>query len=92
MLDTIAEIDLCTGYRMGGELLSEFPADITSADALEPVYERFGGWNSSTADARTIGDLPAAARRYLDRIEQLVETPIRYVSVGTRRDQIIDVT
>jgi adenylosuccinate synthase len=47
------------------------------------------GWQTSTADARSLDQLPAAARKYLDRIESLVETPIAYVSVGTRRDQII---
>jgi adenylosuccinate synthase len=47
------------------------------------------GWQTSTAAARSLDQLPDAARRYLDRIESLVETPITYVSVGTRRDQII---
>ena len=45
----------------------------------------------STGSARTLADLPTAARRYLDRIQELAATPIRYVSVGTRRDQIIEV-
>ena len=56
-----------------------------------PRYEWFEGWKTSTADARSLADLPSEARRYLDRIESLVETPITYVSVGTRRDQIIGV-
>jgi adenylosuccinate synthase len=90
VLDTIDRIALCTGYRVGEEVLSEFPADITALDGLEPVYEWMDGWRMSTAAARSIADLPAPARRYLERIEALVETPIRYVSVGTRRDQIID--
>jgi adenylosuccinate synthase len=90
VLDTIDRIALCTGYRVGSDVRSEFPADITALDGLEPVYEWMEGWQTSTADARSIADLPAPARRYLDRIEALVETPIRYVSVGTRRDQIID--
>lgn len=47
------------------------------------------GWRQQTADARRIEDLPAAARRYLDRMQEIVETPITYVSVGTKRDQII---
>ena len=55
-----------------------------------PRYEWFEGWRQSTADVRRLEDLPAAARRYLDRIEELVEAPIRFVSVGTRRDQIIE--
>jgi adenylosuccinate synthase len=90
VLDTIDRIALCTGYRVGEEVHSEFPADITALDGLEPVYEWMDGWRTSSAEAWSIADLPAAARRYLDRIEALVETPIRYVSVGTRRDQIID--
>jgi adenylosuccinate synthase len=55
------------------------------------VYETMAGWNQSTQDARKLEDLPAAARAYLDRLEALCETPIAYVSVGTRRDQIIGV-
>ena len=56
-----------------------------------PVYEWFDGWRTSTAAARTLGELPFAARRYLDRIRELADTPISYVSVGTHRDQIIGV-
>jgi adenylosuccinate synthase len=56
---------------------------------VTPKYEWFDGWKRSTAGARTLADLPSEARRYLDRIETLVEAPITYVSVGTRRDQII---
>ena len=54
-----------------------------------PRYEWHEGWRESTADCRRIDELPAAARRYLDRMQELVETPITYVSVGTKRDQII---
>ena len=58
-------------------------------DRVVPKYEWLPGWKQSIADARRIEDLPAAARRYLDRLQEMVETPITYVSVGTRRDQII---
>jgi adenylosuccinate synthase len=91
VLDTLDRVALCTGYRQGDELLREFPADITALEGLTPEYEWMEGWQRSTGDARSIADLPAAARAYLDRLESLVETPVRYVSVGTRRDQIIDV-
>jgi adenylosuccinate synthase len=89
VLDTLERVAICTGYRTGGTAIAEFPADITALDDLEPVYEWFDGWRSSTDGARTVADLPHAARAYLDRIQSLAETPIRYVSVGTRRDQII---
>ncbi len=91
VLDTLDRVALCTGYRVGDDVLQEFPADITALEQLSPVYEWMDGWQQSTESARTIADLPRAARAYLDRLESLVDTPIRYVSVGTRRDQIIDV-
>ena len=89
VLDTIERIGLCTGYRIDGEVVTEFPGDIADLDGIEPVYEWFDGWRSSTAEARTLAALPKAARAYLDRIQELVECPAQYVSVGTRRDQII---
>jgi adenylosuccinate synthase len=89
VLDTLDSIGLCTGYHIGGELVTEFPGDLADLEQITPHYEWFEGWKSSTADARTIEALPSQARKYLDRIEELVESPIRYVSVGTRRDQII---
>jgi adenylosuccinate synthase len=91
VLDTIDRIGLCTGYQADGGVYEEFPGDLGVLDRAIPRYEWYEGWKASTAAARTLADLPTEARRYLDRIEQLVETPITYVSVGTRRDQIIGV-
>jgi len=88
-LDGFEKIALCTGYRIGGEVVTEFPGDLAELDQVEPVYEWFDGWMSSTQDARKIEDLPAAARKYLDRLVELAECPARFVGVGTRRDQII---
>jgi adenylosuccinate synthase len=89
VLDTLDRVAICTGYRAGGQHIDEFPADIAALEDLEPEYEWFEGWQTPIGGARRLADLPAAARRYLDRIESLVGAPIRYVSVGTRRDQII---
>jgi adenylosuccinate synthase len=91
VLDTIDRIGLCTGYQADGQVYEEFPGDLSVLDHAVPRYEWYEGWKASTAAARTLADLPKEARRYLDRIEELVETPITYVSVGTRRDQIIGV-
>ena len=91
VLDTLDRIGLCTGYEVDGEVYDEFPADLSLLDRAVPRYEWFEGWKSSTADARGLLHLPTEARRYLDRIQSLVETQITYVSVGTRRDQIIGV-
>ncbi|MBX7118658.1 MAG: adenylosuccinate synthase [Gemmatimonadaceae bacterium] len=89
VLDTLDRIGLCTGYRIDGDLVTEFPGDIADLVGVEPVYEWFEGWRAPTTAARTLADLPAAARAYLDRLVELVECPAQYVSVGTRRDQII---
>ena len=72
-----------------GELHEEFPGDLAALDRVVPRYEWFDGWMTPTAGARNLADLPAEARRYLDRMRELVDAPITYVSVGTRRDQII---
>jgi len=90
VLDSLDRVAICTGYRAGGEHVKEFPADIAELDDVRPEYEWFDGWRSSTGGARRLQDLPPAARRYLDRVEELVGAPIRHVSVGTRRDQIIE--
>ena len=89
VLDTLPELLLCTGYEIDGDMYEEFPSDLLALEKVKPRYERFEGWKQSTANARSLAELPKAARAYLDRIEALCEAPITYVSVGTRRDQII---
>jgi len=89
VLDSLDRIAVCTGYRVGDEVYREFPGDVTALEHIEPLYEWFEGWQRSTSEARTLEVLPTKARRYLDRIRELVAAPIVYVSVGTRRDQII---
>jgi adenylosuccinate synthase len=89
VLDTLDRIAICTGYEFDGNVVEEFPGDIAELEGIRPRLEWFDGWKESTSDARKLEQLPARARAYLDRIEALVECPIDFVSVGTRRDQII---
>ncbi len=91
VLDTFREIPVGTMYRVDGELTEELPAEVERLERVEPVYEVLPGWKKSTEGARRMADLPAEARAYLDRLQDLAGAPIRYVSVGTRRDQIIEV-
>ena len=91
VLDTLPEISIANAYRTPRGELHEFPADTWQLEEARPIYETLPGWRTSTKDARTMADLPAPARRYLDRIEELTETPVQMVSVGTRRSQIIRV-
>ena len=91
VLDTVPEISMATAYRTPSGELHEFPADTWQLEEVEPIYETLPGWEKSTREARTLAELPSAARRYLDRIEEITETPVVMVSVGTRRSQIIRV-
>jgi adenylosuccinate synthase len=91
VLDTVPEISIANAYRTPDGDLHEFPADTWQLGEAEPIYETLPGWEEPTQDARTLADLPSAARRYLDRIEEITETPVEMVSVGTRRSQIIRV-
>ena len=89
VLDTLPEISVGTRYRMPGGETEHFPADTHDLGKAQPVFETLPGWESSTSDARCLDDLPLNARRYLDRIEELIAAPIEMVSVGTRRSQVI---
>jgi adenylosuccinate synthase len=91
VLDGFAEIPVGTAYRLDGSSCAEMPSEVDLLGRVQPIYETLPGWNRPTGDARRLTDLPVEARRYLDRLQDLSGTPIRYVSVGTRRDQIIEV-
>jgi adenylosuccinate synthase len=91
VLDTFAEIPVGVSYQLDGEECAEFPSDVELLDRVKPVYETLPGWERPTEGARKLADLPSQARAYLDRLQDLAGAPIRYVSVGTRRDQIIEV-
>jgi adenylosuccinate synthase len=91
VLDSFTEIPVGTAYRLDGQSCEEMPSEVDALGRVEPVYEVHQGWQESTAAARRLSDLPTGARKYLDRLEALSGVPVRYVSVGTRRDQIIEV-
>jgi adenylosuccinate synthase len=90
VLDEFAEIPVATMYDLDGERAAEMPAEVAVLERARPVYQTLAGWRRSTAQARALADLPMPARAYLDRLQELAGVPIRYVSVGTRRDQIIE--
>jgi adenylosuccinate synthase len=91
VLDTFAEIPVCVGYRLDGETVDSMPADVERIGRVEPIYETLPGWQKGLSEVRRLADLPPAARAYVDRLQDLAGAPVRYVSVGTRRDQIIEV-
>ena len=91
VLDEFDSIPVGTRYELDGDLCEEMPAEVAVLERVKPVLETMPGWRRPTSAARVLADLPREARAYLDRLQQLIEVPIRFVSVGTRRDQIIEV-
>ena len=91
-LDTLTglkTLKVCTGYQAEGRVITEFPASVDLVARCQPVYEELEGWQEDISGTQEIAQLPAAAQRYLKRIEELTETPIHIVSVGAQRDQTI---
>jgi adenylosuccinate synthase len=89
VLDQCETVKVCTGYRWRGDVITDFPEEETAMAELEPVYEEISGWMSSTAGARNESDLPAKARRYLERLEELIGVPFCLISTGAQRDETI---
>ena len=91
VLDGLDRIRICEAYRLDEELLDDFPADAERLARCEPVLHEMEGWRSSTLGVRSRAELPAKARAYIDRIENLAEAPVHMISTGPERnDAIID--
>lgn len=88
VLSYMDRIPVCTGYRIGGETVTEFPFT-PLMDGAEPIIEYLPGWKQDISGIRNFTDLPGAAQEYVLYIERVLECPIRYVSVGADRDSLI---
>jgi adenylosuccinate synthase len=91
-LDTLTgleRIGICSGYRGPAGEMTGLCADSAVLEAVEPMVEQLPGWIEDISGARSIDDLPTAARTYLDRVESLIEAPITIVSVGPERSQTL---
>jgi len=89
VLSGLPELNLCTAYDIDNERTTHFPSDSFQLERCRPIYETIPGWREDITAARTLSDLPTAARRYLDRIEELVGLRVTVVSVGPDRVQTI---
>lgn len=87
VLTGIPTVKICTAYRYKGELIEEFPANLNILKDCEPVYEELPGWTEDITGCKTLGELPANARHYLERVSQLTGIPLSIFSVGPDRAQ-----
>ena len=89
VLDGLTSLKLCTGYLIDGKHVDIFPVGAEDAGRCVPIYEEMPGWTQSTVGAKSLAALPANARAYIKRIEELVGVPIDMVSTGPDREETI---
>jgi len=89
VLDTLEELRICTGYRVGEKIKVSMPSEPWILAEAEPVYESLPGWQEETSACRAWEELPENARRYLDRIAELTGTPIVLIGVGSGREEMV---
>jgi adenylosuccinate synthase len=85
VLDGLTEIKVCVGYELGAQRLDILPLDADDIAACRPIYETLPGWTETTAGLTNWEQLPINARRYLERVQQLIGAPIDMVSTGPDR-------
>ena len=89
VLDGLKELKICRAYKLNGKEIDYLPAGQTAQAGVEPVYESWEGWDVSTQGARSWADLPAAAIKYVRRIEEMIEAPVILLSTSPERDDTI---
>lgn len=89
ILDQLAEIKICTGYRIGGKEVREMPASLSQFAEAVPIYQTVRGWQQNTAGVKDYNELPQLARDYIQRLSDLIECPVGLISTGPERDETI---
>lgn len=87
VLSGLETVKICVAYKYNGEIIEEFPASLKILAKCEPVYEEMPGWKEDITQAKTLGDLPEAARHYAERVSQLTGISLSIFSVGPDREQ-----
>ncbi len=89
VLDNLKEIKVCTGYRHGGKIITDFPTESSVLFKCEPVYQTLPGWQESTQGIKSFKKLPKKAQAYIKRLESLTGVEVIMVSVGANREDVI---
>ncbi|MGB0130704.1 adenylosuccinate synthase [Chlorobium sp.] len=89
VLDTFEEVKVCTSYLLDGREIHDFPTDHETLSRVTPVYKTLKGWMSSNAHARTFGEMHPEARNYVSFLEDALDVPVTFVSVGPGREETV---
>ena len=92
VLSGLEELKLCVGYENENEVINDYPYDQNILNTAEPVYEILDGWTEDITSVNKFDDLPENARKYINAIEDFIEVPITFISVGPERNQNIVIT
>jgi adenylosuccinate synthase len=90
VLDKFQKIKICTGYSHKGKNLESMPSNIETYNELDLSFVEMDGWTQDTSDIKKYEDLPDNAKKYIEKIEELIECPVSYIGVGVRRDQLLE--
>jgi adenylosuccinate synthase len=88
-LGGLGPVKICTGYKKGGKIITDFPARLKDLDGCEPIYEELPGWTDDISDIRDFAKLPKEAQAYIHRVEELTGVPVALIGVGPERAQTI---
>ncbi len=89
VLTTVEKIKICVAYKYKGEVIKNFTTNMKILQNCEPVYEEMEGWWDDITKIRSYDQLPSNAKKYIRKIEELLNVPVSIVSVGPKRDQTI---
>ena len=89
ILDSFKKIKVCTHYEFKGELISNMSSVLNNLEDIVPVYKEFSGWETSLENVESYDDFPKEAKIYIEYLSDILEVPIRIISVGPKRKQII---
>ncbi|MCK8060885.1 MULTISPECIES: adenylosuccinate synthase [unclassified Fusibacter] len=89
VLTGFEELKVCTGYKLNGEIIKDFPASLDDLAKCEPVYETFKGWSDDITGCTSYEELPEACKTYINFIEEYTKVPVAFISVGPKRSQTI---
>jgi len=89
VLDGLKKIKVCVGYKYKDKVYKEFPSDFEVLGKSKPIYKEMDGWEGTVTGVRQYKNLPENAKRYIDFLEKLLKVKIKYVSIGSKRSEII---
>ena len=92
VLDTFKEIKICVGYKINKTKINTVPDSYTDMEKIKPIYETLKGWQKSTQKCKSFSELPINAKKYIKRIEKLIECPVSMISTSPERNDTILVT